>query len=255
MSKSYPFQFDKVFDGKSKQEDVFEEISQLVQSALDGYNISIFAYGQTGSGKTYTMQGPENIIEEIGGVDSGMIPRAVEQIYDCVEKLKEHQWSYEMEAQYLEIYNETLRDLLASSPNSTEKYDIKHDAATSKTTVTNAKVVKVSSPVEIYGLLKTASSNRAVASTACNERSSRSHSVFSLRLQGYNNSTQETRYGVLNLIDLAGSERLSQSKAKGDRLKETQNINKSLSALGDVIAALANKDNHIPYRNSKVTSD
>ena len=253
LSKSYPFQFDKVFDPKSKQSEVFEEISQLVQSALDGYNISIFAYGQTGSGKTYTMQGPENIMgADVGSVDSGMIPRAVEQIFECVEKLKEYKWSYEMEAQYLEIYNETLRDLLTKSNNSNEKYDIKHDAATSKTIVTNAKVIKVSSPTQIYELLKTASENRAVAATACNERSSRSHSVFSLRLQGYNNATEETRFGVLNLIDLAGSERLAQSKAAGDRLKETQNINKSLSALGDVIAALSNKENHIPYRNSKV---
>ena len=253
LSKSYPFQFDKVFDSKSKQSEVFEEISQLVQSALDGYNISIFAYGQTGSGKTYTMQGPENIMgADAGSDDSGMIPRAVEQIFECVEKLKEHKWSYEMEAQYLEIYNETLRDLLTKSNNSNEKYDIKHDAATSKTIVTNAKVIKVSSPTQIYDLLKTASENRAVAATACNERSSRSHSVFSLRLQGYNNATEETRFGVLNLIDLAGSERLAQSKAAGDRLKETQNINKSLSALGDVIAALSNKENHIPYRNSKV---
>ena len=109
------------------------------------------------------------------------------------------------------------------------------------------------SPDEVYTILKKASENRAVASTLCNEHSSRSHSVFTIRIAGKNSITQESLDGTLNLIDLAGSERLSSSGSTGDRLKETQAINKSLSALGDVITALANKDSHIPYRNSKLT--
>jgi kinesin family protein C1 len=113
-------------------------------------------------------------------------------------------------------------------------------------------LVDVTSPDEVFTLLAKATQNRAVAATNCNERSSRSHSVFTLKLTGTNSLTQETCYGVLNLIDLAGSERLSVSGATGDRLKETQAINKSLSSLGDVISALANKESHIPYRNSKV---
>ncbi len=110
----------------------------------------------------------------------------------------------------------------------------------------------MTSPEEVFVLLDKASANRAVAATNCNERSSRSHSVFTLTLSGTNPLTQESSYGVLNLIDLAGSERLSSSGSTGDRLKETQAINKSLSSLGDVIASLANKDSHVPYRNSKV---
>ena len=105
----------------------------------------------------------------------------------------------------------------------------------------------------VLNLLKKASENRAVGKTNCNERSSRSHSVFILKLSGVNKLTEEKCEGVLNLIDLAGSERLSSSGASGDRLKETQAINKSLSSLADVIYALGNKDAHVPYRNSKLT--
>lgn len=113
-------------------------------------------------------------------------------------------------------------------------------------------IVNVTNAEQVFKLLEKASKNRAVAATNCNERSSRSHSVFTLKITGTNPLTQETCFGVLNLIDLAGSERLSSSGSTGDRLKETQAINKSLSSLGDVIASLANKDAHVPYRNSKV---
>jgi kinesin family member C1 len=107
--------------------------------------------------------------------------------------------------------------------------------------------VAVTTPLEVFELLKKASKNRAVAATNCNEHSSRSHSVFSLRIVGTNTVTQESSEGTLNLIDLAGSERLSSSGSTGDRLKETQAINKSLSCLGDVIFALSQKDSHIVY--------
>jgi kinesin family protein C1 len=116
-------------------------------------------------------------------------------------------------------------------------------------------IVLLDSPAKVTNLLKKASQNRAVGATNINERSSRSHSVFTLRLNGKNSITGEVTTGVLNLIDLAGSERLSASGSTGDRLKETQAINKSLSSLGDVIYALANskEGSHIPYRNSKLT--
>ena len=106
---------------------------------------------------------------------------------------------------------------------------------------------------QVHELLAQASKNRAVGATQANERSSRSHSVFTLRLEGTNAATGESNVSNLNLIDLAGSERLSSSGATGDRLKETQNINKSLSNLGNVIMSMANKDAHVPFRNSKLT--
>lgn len=239
----HPFNFDKVFSPSCSNREIFDEISQLVQSALDGYNVCIFAYGQTGSGKTYTMSS-----------NDGMIPRAMIQIFDTTNNLKEKGWKYQFEGQFLEIYNETINDLLGSPGNiDKSKLEIKHDK--NKTVVVGLTTVPLDSPDCVSAVLKQASTNRSVAATKMNERSSRSHSVFTVRITGHNSITNHSCEGLLNLIDLAGSERLSQSQATGDRLKETQAINKSLSSLGDVIYALGNsKDgSHIPYRNSKLT--
>jgi kinesin family protein C1 len=243
-SKSYPFSFDRIFNGESKQEEIFTEIAQLVQSALDGYNVCIFAYGQTGSGKTYTMEGGED--EET----MGMIPRAVKQIFIASEEFKKKGWIYDIDCQFLEIYNETIRDLLGN--DETQKHEIKH-LSYGRTIVTDAKIVKVTTSNEVHKLLQIASKNRSTGATLCNERSSRSHSIFTLHLSGHNVYTDERYESSLNLIDLAGSERLAVSGATGDRLKETRAINKSLSCLSDVIAALCNNEPHIPYRNSKLT--
>jgi hypothetical protein len=149
-SKSYPFTFDRVFQPSASQNDCFEEISHLVQSALDGYNVCIFAYGQTGSGKvcngsdiaqnrggsvpvayagvashqTYTMEGVRGASEE----ESGMIPKTVRQIYKTAEKLKNKNWTYEMEGQFLQIYNETIHDLLGNPTDFGKlKHEIKHE--------------------------------------------------------------------------------------------------------------------------------
>ncbi|KNE65111.1 hypothetical protein AMAG_10767 [Allomyces macrogynus ATCC 38327] len=268
VTKALPFAFDRVFDPSATQTAVFDEISQLVQSALDGYNVCIFAYGQTGSGKTFTMEGagpsPNDAVlidvDDAAALNAaayaddhrGMIPRAVDQIFASAAALKEQGWTYTFRAQYIEIYNETLRDLLAPpNANQSIKYQIQH--GNGRTIVTDATVVDVTSPAQIHAMLVRAARNRAVATTNMNERSSRSHSVFSLAIDGVNATTGESGRGTINLVDLAGSERLNQSGAVGDRLKETQAINKSLSALGDVMVALANRDAHVPYRNSKLT--
>ena len=156
-------------------------------------------------------------------------------------------------------YNETINDLLGKGEFDKKKHDIKHDKS-GRTTVTDVNVVPLTSASQVRNLLGLAQSRRTVAATLMNERSSRSHSVFTLRIRGENMTTGETCEGSLNLVDLAGSERLEKSGAANDkdRLRETQAINKSLSALGDVIAALGEKgegkgDKHIPYRNSKVS--
>lgn len=245
------FQFDRVFDALSTQKQVFEEISQLVQSALDGYKVCIFAYGQTGSGKTFTMIGDHQ--------NPGMIPLSVRQIFAHAAKLSEQGYVFSFEACFLEIYNEHIRDLLAkesvATGDSTEpnKFAIKVDRATGSTYVSDVRMVRVHEPADVERLLTISARNRMTASTQMNERSSRSHSVFRLYIRGENREMQQKIHGLLNLIDLAGSERLARSGSEGERLRETQHINKSLSALGDVIAALANKEKHVPFRNSKLT--
>ncbi|KAK2140452.1 hypothetical protein LSH36_1348g00016, partial [Paralvinella palmiformis] len=245
----YEFNFDRVFAPNCTQREVFEEISQLVQSALDGYHVCIFAYGQTGSGKTYTMEGPNNPDCD----NEGMIPRAVNQVFASSENLKDKGWQYEMEVSFLEIYNETIRDLIGNGQDDV-KHEIKMTSASSmEVTVTNLTSVKVSKRAQVYKLLAKAGEKRAVAETNCNLKSSRSHSLFQMKICGHNTVTQERCMGLLNLIDLAGSERLKASGSQGQRLKETQSINKSLSNLGNVIMALVNKDSYIPYRNSKLT--
>lgn len=187
-----------------------------------------------------------------------MIPRAVAQIFEYCTALKERGWAYTLEAMYVEIYNENIVDLLGAHADTDEKHEIKHHAAgagapAQHTVVTGVCVLPVASAADVWPLLQRAKANRTVARTKCNERSSRSHSIFQLRINGVNATTELKSSGVLNLIDLAGSERLDKSGASGKQLEETKNINKSLSCLGDVISALSNKEKHIPYRNSTLT--
>ncbi|KAB5560515.1 hypothetical protein DKX38_005472 [Salix brachista] len=252
--QKYPFNFDKVFNHDASQQEVFVEISQLVQSALDGYKVCIFAYGQTGSGKTYTMMGRPEAPDQ-----KGLIPRSLEQIFQTSQSLIAQGWKYKMQASMLEIYNETIRDLLSTNKSNGaengapgKQYTIKHDA-NGNAHVTDLTVVDVCRIEEISSLLRQAAQSRSVGKTQMNEQSSRSHFVFTLRISGVNEGTEQQVQGVLNLIDLAGSERLSRSGATGDRLKETQAINRSLSSLSDVIFALAKKEDHVPFRNSKLT--
>lgn len=243
-TSAYAYSFDRVFGPSAQNGEVFEEISQLVQSALDGYNVCIFCYGQTGSGKTHTMS----------SVD-GMIPRATAQIYAEAQRLEQKGWRYTMQGSFVEVYNETYNDLLGRSEDlDKKKVEVRHDAAKKQTYLENTVSVVLDGPESVDQILDTASKNRTVAATKANMRSSRSHSVFILKLVGTNEITGERSEGTLNLVDLAGSERLEHSKAEGARLKETQNINKSLSCLGDVINALGSSKEgaHIPYRNSKV---
>ncbi|KAH7117836.1 P-loop containing nucleoside triphosphate hydrolase protein [Dendryphion nanum] len=242
---NYAYSFDRVFGPQSQNSEIFEEISQLVQSALDGYNVCIFCYGQTGSGKTFTMSSGD-----------GMIPRATQQIYAEAKRLEEKGWHYKIEGSFVEVYNETYNDLLGRSEDlDKKKLEIRHDPAKKSTTIENAVSVALDGPHRVEEIMKTADKNRSVAATKANSRSSRSHSVFILKLAGENSKTGERSEGTLNLVDLAGSERLEHSKVEGQRLKETQNINKSLSCLGDVINALgsAKEGSHVPYRNSKLT--
>merc|ERR1712156_490717 len=149
-AEKYNFDFDHVFNPNAGQEDVFEEVSQLVQSAIDGYNVCIFAYGQTGSGKTFTMEGDET------GEHVGIIPRTIQKIFEETNGLVDKGWKYKMEASFLEIYNEEIRDLLATEKGL--KYDIKKlNAKSNDIYVTNLKIEDVTNGSEnIKVLLKRA---------------------------------------------------------------------------------------------------
>ncbi|XP_012531224.1 protein claret segregational [Monomorium pharaonis] len=237
------FSFDKVFTPNASQADIFEELSLLVQSALEGYNVCVFAYGQTGSGKTYTMEG------ECGLQTEGMIPRTVCHIFKEMKQFELLGWKYQIEASFLEIYNEHIIDLLDSQQKTHEIRMV--DNKGQDLYVSNLQIKEIHSPEELHECLRTAQRNRAVAATDSNERSSRSHSVARIRLIGTHTIKQEVSIGNLNLVDLAGSERLKTEEAV--RTAETKNINKSLANLGNVILALLKKQEHVPYRNSKLT--
>ncbi|KAM0736736.1 Protein claret segregational [Formica fusca] len=243
------FSFDKVFTHKASQEDIFEELSFLVQSALEGYNVCVFAYGQTGSGKTYTMEGETRDEGEMKEQSEGMIPRTVRHIFKEMKQFELLGWEYQVKASFLEIYNEHIVDLLDSQLKTHEIRMV--DSKGQDLYVSNLRIEEIHSPEELHKCLETAQRNRAVAATKANERSSRSHSVTRIQLIGTHSGKQEVSIGNLNLVDLAGSERLKSEEVA--RTTETKNINKSLANLGNVILALLKKQEHIPYRNSKLT--
>ncbi|XP_071451502.1 kinesin-like protein KIFC1 [Hetaerina americana] len=240
------FSFDRVFPPSAVQADLFEDLSELVQSVIDGYNVCVFAYGQTGSGKTYTMEGG------LGQEVRGMIPRSVDLIFAKLEELAKLGWTYQVEASFLEIYNEQVHDLLDVG-QSTKSCEIRNPSSPGgDMVVTNLKVEPVNSAFQVNELLNIARTNRAVAATVHNSHSSRSHFIFKLRLQVSNSDTGKGTDSILSLVDLAGSERLVDI-TENLRVTETKNINKSLSNLGNVILALSLKNEHVPYRNSKLT--
>eukprot|EP00929_Paragymnodinium_shiwhaense_P032793 TRINITY_DN18127_c0_g1_i1.p1 TRINITY_DN18127_c0_g1~~TRINITY_DN18127_c0_g1_i1.p1 ORF type:complete len:866 (-),score=215.98 TRINITY_DN18127_c0_g1_i1:273-2621(-) len=245
------FNFDLVFGPDICQAEVFGEIEGLVQSALDGYKVCIFAYGPTGAGKTHTMLGTGQL-----GM-SGLIPRSLHKIFQAAEAARPLGWSWTLQATFLEIYNESLRDLLRGSADAAAGgpcggHVIVHDDAWG-TTVTNMSCVEVTSIEQINGLMDAAMKQRAVGATDVNAVSSRSHSVFALYLKGTNKELGSELHGALHLVDLAGSERLSKTGSTGDRLKEACLINRSLSSLVDVFSAKAEGRTHVPFRNSKLT--
>ncbi|CAL5095875.1 unnamed protein product [Urochloa decumbens] len=240
------FKFNKVFDPSASQAEVFSDIQPLIRSVLDGFNVCIFAYGQTGSGKTYTMSGPSTSKQ-----DWGVNYRALNDLFD-ISLSRRNASSYEVGVQMVEIYNEQVRDLL-SNDIAQRRLGIWSTSQPNGLVVPDASLHPVKSTSDVLDLMEIGQANRAVGSTALNERSSRSHSILTVHVRGLDLKNGSTSRGCLHLIDLAGSERVEKSEVTGDRLKEAQYINKSLSALGDVIFALSQKSAHVPYRNSKLT--
>jgi kinesin family protein C1 len=248
------FQFDKVFDATVQQEAVFTEVSDLIQSSLDGYRVCIFSYGQTGSGKTHTMTGSHQ------GENRGLISRSVEQIIDRISFMRSTGWTVKATYSMLEVYNETLIDLLASSEKGSSSTKLQISMLNERVVVKNLTEELMESDSldegmsQLEEILQRANSMRATASTAMNAESSRSHALFMMNIDAKHEDGTSVQ-GGLRLVDLAGSERLARTGTQADaaRLRETVNINKSLSCLGDVFLGLSKKSAHIPYRNSKLT--
>merc|ERR1719188_490654 len=210
--------YDKVLKPNVTQEQVYTSSAQnIVKDVLNGYNGTIFAYGQTSSGKTYSME--ENL-------------------------------EFHIKVSYFEIYLDKVRDLLDPSKVNLAVHEDKNHCVYVK----GATERFVSYPEEVLEVIEEGKSNRHVAVTNMNEHSSRSHSVFLINVKQENLENQKKLSGKLYLVDLAGSEKVGKTGAEGTVLDEAKNINKSLSALGNVIAALADGNkSHIPYRDSKLT--
>ena len=235
------FEFDRVFPPGSTQEQVFEDTAPLVTSCVDGYNVCLFAYGQTGAGKTYTMMGPPD--------NRGVNLRALNELFRLTRE-KNDEWDFLIVVSYLEIYNEQIKDLLVKKGQEI-KLDVRQGPQGNF--VPDLTEVNVKSLEDVENLINTGDKARTMASTAMNASSSRSHSCLQVRVTGTNRETKTQSHGKLTLVDLAGSERISKSEATGQRLVEAAAINKSLSALGNVISGLQGSQSHVPYRDSKLT--
>eukprot|EP00997_Jenningsia_sp_PLL12_P007726 NODE_43_length_3051_cov_51.273484_g39_i0.p1 GENE.NODE_43_length_3051_cov_51.273484_g39_i0~~NODE_43_length_3051_cov_51.273484_g39_i0.p1 ORF type:complete len:947 (+),score=311.90 NODE_43_length_3051_cov_51.273484_g39_i0:56-2896(+) len=250
---SQTFTFDTVYEQSSSQETVYENTAKhAVLSVLEGYNATMIAYGQTGTGKTYTMEGFTS------DEHRGIIPRATEEIFNYIQNCGNPRTKFLVRASYLQIYNEVISDLI--KPNPGAKLSIREDKQKG-VYVENLSEWIVRSPQEIYGLMDMGSKLRTTGATRMSEMSSRSHAIFTIICeQGEEAETEEERrisvkIGKLNIVDLAGSEKVRQTGATGQRLEESKKINWSLSALGKVISALTDSHwrQHVPYRDSKIT--
>ena len=233
---------DRMFTSSSTQEQVYDFIGYpTVSDVLEGYNGTIFAYGQTGSGKTYTMMG--NLYNNS---NCGIIPRAISHIFRSAS-VSPLDIEFTLKCSMLEIYKEKLRDLLGISPQLKIK-----ECPRRGVYVEGITEIFVASEAELTDVIESGEKSRTVASTRMNSASSRSHQLFTIEIrQKFPNDTEKK--GVLNLIDLAGSEKIKDTCVTGINLEETKKINLSLSALGNVIHALTSMSDHIPYRDSKLT--
>lgn len=239
------YTFDRVFKPTANQETVYSESAKpIVADVLAGYNGTIFAYGQTASGKTHTMEGL------IGDpVWQGIIPRIIQDIFNYIYTMDEN-LEFHIKVSYYEIYLDKIRDLL----DVTKTNLVVHEDRNRVPYVKGATERFVSSPEEVLEVISEGKANRHVSVTNMNEHSSRSHSIFLINVKQENTETQKKLSGKLYLVDLAGSEKVSKTGAEGETLEEAKNINKSLSALGNVISALAEgSSTYIPYRDSKMT--
>ncbi|KAM9410215.1 kinesin-like protein KIF18A [Pholidichthys leucotaenia] len=246
VNKDLKFVFDHVFDENATQVDIFENTTKgVLDGVMHGFNCTVFAYGATGAGKTHTMLGSPN--------DPGVMYRTMKELFKRMEDVKEEK-EFTVAFSYLEVYNEQIRDLLANAGPLAVREDSSKGVVVQGLTLHQPK-----SAEHILEALDSGNRNRTQHPTDMNATSSRSHAVFQIYLRQQDKTASlnpNVCIAKMSLIDLAGSERASATNAKGMRLREGANINRSLLALGNVINALADpksKKAHIPYRDSKLT--
>ena len=246
----HQFNFDKCFPPEVNQMDVFNVVAApILEDVFKGYNGTLFVYGQTGSGKTHTMMGPDGGKGMEDPEMKGIVPRIVMTIFDAVEQADEN-LEFMVKVSFLEIYMEKIRDLLDVSKDNLRVREDK----TKGVWVEGATEVYVACEDDVMDVLRVGQVHRSVAATNMNAESSRSHSIFIVNITQKNITTGSTKSGNLYLVDLAGSEKISKTGAVGQTLEEAKMINKSLTALGQVINALTDaKAKHVPYRDSKLT--
>eukprot|EP00927_Polykrikos_kofoidii_P000448 TRINITY_DN10165_c1_g1_i1.p1 TRINITY_DN10165_c1_g1~~TRINITY_DN10165_c1_g1_i1.p1 ORF type:complete len:1315 (-),score=424.41 TRINITY_DN10165_c1_g1_i1:43-3945(-) len=238
------FTFDAVYT-PGTQDEVFEDCRDLVQSAADGYNVTMFAYGQTGAGKTFTMYGAPGM--------EGTAPKTIKEIFRVTEE-GASRFDYTVKGSMLELYLNDLVDLLSKgNPAATKsKLNIKTEKSNA-VSIENLTEEECHNEEMLLELLERGNKQRSIAATAMNSESSRSHLVIVIKIKSVNKKSKETASGKILLCDLAGSERLKKSMVEGSGQNEAIAINKSLTALGDVIEALSKGSKIVPYRNHKLT--
>eukprot|EP01006_Ploeotia_vitrea_P026400 TRINITY_DN59391_c1_g1_i1.p1 TRINITY_DN59391_c1_g1~~TRINITY_DN59391_c1_g1_i1.p1 ORF type:complete len:905 (+),score=82.31 TRINITY_DN59391_c1_g1_i1:94-2808(+) len=257
------FTYDTVFDHNCTQSDVFHHIGRnTVTGLLKGYNHTILAYGQTGSGKTHTIYGPDggNPAALQAGTSSyenrGLVPRVLEELFSTLKKLPSAETSWKVLMSGFELYQENICDILSPQPLPPSEYKIREDSINGRGVyIEKLCVVEVCSVLEAMQVVLKCMQSRKTAATQANDTSSRSHSVIVVTVEQVSHVQDGTRVQAqLNLVDLAGSEKVDKTGAEGERLKEAQKINLSLTLLGNVIYKLTDgKSVHIPYRDSKLT--
>ncbi|KAI3462126.1 hypothetical protein Pfo_018789 [Paulownia fortunei] len=230
------FEFDRVYGPHVGQADLFADIQPFVQSAFDGYNVSVFAYGQTCSGKTHTMEGSSH--------DRGLYARSFEELFDLSNSDATSTSRYSFSVSVFELYNEQIRDLLLESGNTLSKVCIG-----SFDYLVELVQEKVENPIEFSRVLKAAFQNRGTDALKFKV----SHLIVMIHIYYKNLITGENIYSKLSLVDLAGSESISVDEETGERATELLHVLKSLSALGDVLASITSKKDNIPYENSVLT--
>lgn len=246
--KDQVFAFDRVYDDNATQMEVYESTTKtLLDSVLDGYNATVFAYGATGCGKTHTITGTTQM--------PGIIFLTMQELFEKIGERSDEKHT-EITLSYLEIYNETIRDLLV--PGGSKQGLMLREDANQTVTVAGLTSHHPKDVQEVMDMIVRGNEYRTVSPTEANATSSRSHAVLQINVaqKDRNAAVNEPHtMASLSIIDLAGSERASATKNRGDRLLEGANINKSLLALGSCINALCDprKKNHVPYRNSKLT--